>query len=105
MDPNDSQWGVQFWLDALPEGATWRLFVTLRADTGSLAAGTPVVETGVYPPFGVNVTKTAGELADGEYRELELPGIHTRDSQHLLYVQNLSQVPAVWVDRVFAIKV
>lgn len=104
MDPNDSQWGVQFWLDALPEGALWRVFVTLRAETGTLAADTPVVETGIYPPFGVNVVKTAGDLSDGKYHEIEIPGAYMRDSSHLLYVQNLSRVPGVWVDRVFAIK-
>lgn len=104
MDPNDSQWGVQFGLDALPDTGSWRLFVSLRADIGSLAATTPVAEAGVYPPFGVNLQKTAGELADGEYHEIELPGTYSRDPQLVLYLQNLSQVPALWIDRVFAIK-
>ncbi|MGZ0147997.1 DUF4838 domain-containing protein [Kribbella sp. WER1] len=103
MDPNDSQWGVQFWLDQLGDG-NWRLFVSLRADVGTLAAGTPVAELGVYPPFGNTLRKTAGDLADGEYHEIELPGTYARDAQHVLYVQNLSKVPALWIDRVFAIK-
>lgn len=105
MDPNDSAWGVQFWLDGLPAGAEWRVFVSLRADVGSLAADKPVVDTGIYPPWNVNVIKTAGDMAAGEYQEIELPGTHTRDASRLLYVQNLSQVPALWIDRVFAIKV
>ncbi|MEQ4205805.1 DUF4838 domain-containing protein [Actinopolymorpha sp. B17G11] len=103
MDPHDSQWGVQFWFDALPQGSSWRLFVTLRADTGSLAADTPVVNTGIHPQ-GVSITKTAGELSNGEYHEIELSGTYTHNPEHVLYVWNLSQVPGIWVDRVFAIK-
>ncbi|MEV7634513.1 DUF4838 domain-containing protein [Microbacterium sp. NPDC089318] len=104
MDPNDSAWGVQFWLDALPEEGEWRLFVSLRADVGSLASSAPVVDTGVYPPWNVNVIKTAADLADGRYQEIELPGTFTRDPERLVYVQNLSKVPALWIDRVFAIR-
>lgn len=105
MDPKASEWGVQVPLSHLPGGAMWRLFVSVRTDSSTAQPTDIALTAGVYPPFDVLRSVTIGELADQNYHELELPGTYDRDSEELVFVHNITTSTAVYVDRIFAIKV
>ncbi|MFC7620720.1 DUF4838 domain-containing protein [Microlunatus sp. GCM10028923] len=105
MDPRGSEWGVQVRLNRLPEGASWRLFVSLRIEAVTAPHTDVAANLGVYPPFGVEAPVKIGDLADRRYHEIELPGSYQRDDEQFLFVHNITNSTAIRVDRVFAVKI
>jgi len=106
MPGNTPDWGVQVPLSLLPRNGAWRLYAVVRAETNGADSTAPALTVGVYPPFGNEITVLVGELSDGEYHTVELPGSYRHDSADMLWVAppNSDQVRYVYVDRVFAIK-
>lgn len=104
MDPRGSEWGVQVRLDQLPAGTDWKLFVSLRIEAATAPHTDVAANLGVYPPFGVEIPVTIGDLADRRYHEIELPGSYQRDDEQFVFVHNLTGSTAVRVDRVFAVR-
>ncbi|MER7332899.1 MULTISPECIES: DUF4838 domain-containing protein [unclassified Micromonospora] len=108
MPGNVPDWGVQLPLDWLPPSGTWKLYVSVRADTGSAAPDAAALSTGVWPPFGNERIVKVSELSDGAYHELELPGTYRYqpNTTEVLWIAppNSPEIPHVYVDRVFAVK-
>ncbi|MFD2081798.1 Glycosyl hydrolase family 67 N-terminus [Actinopolymorpha cephalotaxi] len=108
MPGNRPDWGVQLALESLPTNGSWKVYVTVRADTGSAAPDAAAMVAGVYPPFGNERTIKVSEVADGEYHELELPGVYQYDAANPRYAwispPNSSAVAYVYVDRIFAVR-
>lgn len=108
MPGNSPDWGVQLPLDWLPTTGTWKLYITVRADTGSAAPDATVMSTGVWPPFGNERIIKVSELSDGRYHELELPGTYQYqpNTTEVAWIAppNSPEIPYVYVDRVFAVR-
>ncbi|GAA2760397.1 DUF4838 domain-containing protein [Actinopolymorpha rutila] len=108
MPGNRSDWGVQLPLDSLPTTGTWKVYATVRADTGTAAPDAAAMVAGVYPPFGNERTIKVSEVADGKYHELQLPGVYEYDAANPKYVwiapPNSSDIAYVYVDRVFVVR-
>ncbi|MGW0229207.1 DUF4838 domain-containing protein [Actinopolymorpha singaporensis] len=109
MPGNRPDWGVQLTLDGLPTEGTWKVYISVRADTGSAAPEATAMAAGVWPPFGNERTITVSEVSDGSYHELELPGTYRYDAENIEYVwvspPNSAEIPYVYVDRIFAVRV
>jgi len=99
-------WGVQLPLGLLPAEGTWKLYVSVRADTGTANPSSNSLEAGVYPPFGNTINVPVSQLSDGQYHEIAVPGVYQSNDSLTLYVAppNSPDIAYVYVDRVFAVK-
>lgn len=112
VDSSVYEWTVQLPLASLPATGTWRLVACLRItpSTGSstaLAAEVGVYTYGTYPVPPADVLLTAGDLADGQYHEIELPGTYVSDALKMLWIAPKANPDVQWlyVDRVYAVRV
>ncbi|MER7332887.1 MULTISPECIES: DUF4838 domain-containing protein [unclassified Micromonospora] len=107
MPGNRPDWGVQLPLGSLPPGGTWKLYVSVRADTGSAPATAKAIELGVYPHPESVISVPVEQLSDGLYHEIPIPGTYESDSSKMVYAAppNSPEIAAVYVDRVFAVRV
>lgn len=107
MPGNRPDWGVQLPLAALPTTDTWKLYMAVRADTGTAAPDATAMVAGVWPPFGNERAITVAEVSDGSYYELELPGTYQYDTDRYAWIAppNAADIPYVYVDRIFAVRV
>ena len=99
-------WGVQLPFDQLPATGSWKLYVSARAVVGSAPSSTVALGALVIPTPGALLDITVGELADGGYHEILIPGTHQRDASKYAVI-SAAEVPGVHVivDRVFAVRV
>lgn len=109
MPGNTPNWGVQLPLSVLPAGRTWKLYASVRADTGSAGATATALRLGISPalaPYAGQINVPVSDVNDGDYHEIAFPGVYERDvSGRYAYVAppNSPSIPAVFVDRIFAI--
>jgi hypothetical protein len=108
MPGDRPDWGVQLTLDGLPTDGDWKIYVSVRADTGSAAADATAMVAGVWPPFGNERVITVAEVSDGAYHEVELPGTYQHSTEEIRYVwvapPDSADIPSVYVDRIFAVR-
>lgn len=106
MPGSRTDWGVQVPLGDLPKDGTWKIYMSVRADTGSASPTANAIQGGVYPPFGNVINVPVSELSDGEYHEIALPGTYANDPSLTAYVAppGSPDIAYVYVDRIFAIK-
>lgn len=109
MPGDRPDWGVQLPLESLPTTGTWKLYMSVRADTGSAAPDAPALTAGVWPPFGNEQTFTVAEISGEQYHELALPGSYQYENEEATYAwiapPNSADIPYVYVDRIFAVRV
>lgn len=102
-------WGVQLPLSALPPGDdSWKIYASVRVDTGTASPTSTAIIAGVWPPIGNAVNVPVSELSDGEYHEIPLPGTYSYDTTgRYAYIAppNSASIPYVYVDRVFIVKI
>lgn len=97
---------MQLPLDILPDGR-WKLYVTVRAETGTASPDALAVEACVWPPFGNSIGVRVSELANGAYHELALPGVYERvtDTTYAFAAPLAAEgLQNVYVDRIFAVR-
>ncbi|MFW6060046.1 MAG: DUF4838 domain-containing protein [Phycisphaeraceae bacterium] len=107
MPGNVGVWGVQMRLDNLPPEGRWKLHVAVRIDAGEGAGDDTALQLGVYPPMANARRPSVADLADGEYRLLELPGgpyRHDPGESLWLAPPNSRAIAAMYVDRVIAVR-
>lgn len=108
MPGSRPDWGVQVPLTLLPATGTWRLYASLRIDRGTAPDDAAAAEIGVWPPMGNNLKPTIGEIGDGEYHEVALPGTYSKVTDNTYaYVAPPAdaRVGSVRFDRMFAVRV
>lgn len=99
-------WGVQLPLDKLPTTGTWKLYVSARAVVGSAPSSTTVLSALVIPAPGGILDVTAGDLSDGQFHEILLPGTYDYDAtEYVVFSAADVAGVSIIVDRVFAIRV
>lgn len=106
MPGSAPDWGVQVPLTQLPQDGTWKIYMSVRADTGTASPTSTAIQGGVYPPFGNLINVPVQQLSDGEYHEIALPGTYQNDATHYVYIAPPASpdIANVYVDRVFAVK-
>lgn len=107
MPGSVNAWGVQARLYLLPPEGQWRIFVSVRVNTGTAAPTATAFKAGVWPPLNNDVTIPVSQVADGKYHEFELPGTYSFDSSTIYaYVAPPASTAIldVYVDRMFVIR-
>lgn len=107
MPGSANAWGVQFPLYMLPPEGTWKLYVSVRVDTGTAEPAANAFVAGVYPPFDNDIKVPVSQMSDGLYHEVALPGVYTYDAsgRYAFAAPPFNPaVTAVFVDRIFAVR-
>ncbi|WP_427892052.1 DUF4838 domain-containing protein [Kribbella sp. GL6] len=108
--PGDSTtWFVTCMLDKLPASGTWKLYIAARIPASTTGTGTnQALTTGVYKPFGNDVSPSVDSMRDGRYHEIAIPGTYSKaaDSDRFWWIApvNNPDVPFVYVDRLIGVR-
>ena len=109
LDGANKAWVVQVKLHSLPQDGQWNLYAAVRADTAGAAADADALHLGSAPPMGRFTKVTAGELADGDYHFIKVPGGPFRynpDEGAVTYLHGGggAGVKYIYVDRFVAVR-
>ena len=110
MNGDSSSWAVQFKLDKLPKQRRWELYASIRVDAAANHDKDVGVKVGSYPPMGLFNQQLIGDLNDGQYHLIKVPGgpfHYDTDQGKGIYVQapGAKYVKYVYVDRLIAVRV
>ncbi|HUW28385.1 MAG TPA: DUF4838 domain-containing protein [Sulfuriferula sp.] len=110
MKGDSSTWAVQFKLDKLPKEGQWELYASIRTDAAANHDKDVGAKVGYSPPMGLFNPGLIGNLNDGQYHLIKVPGGPFRydtDQGKGIYVQapSAKYVKYVYVDRLIAVRV
>jgi hypothetical protein len=103
-------WAIQLPLGGVPKGGDWDLYAAVRVEGQPGHDSEPGVRVGSAPPMGLFNTATIGELRDGAYHLVKVPGgphhWEPNNPQKSIYIQSPAQPYITWVylDRIIAIR-
>jgi hypothetical protein len=109
LDGGNGVWAAQLRRYKLPREGRWDLYAAVRIDKGGKGTDTdPAVNIGLSPPMGRFNTGTVGELGDGTYHWIKVPGspmAYAQEDEQLVYVQpRIGMATFIYVDRVVAVR-
>jgi hypothetical protein len=109
MAGNSSTWAIHLKLDKLPKESKWELYAAIRVDAENGHDQDTGAIVGSYPPMALLERKSVGELNDGRYHFVKIPGGpfgYDTDHSKGVYVQaaNANYLKYVYVDRIVAVK-
>ena len=109
MNGNSSTWALQFKLDKLPREGEWDLYMSVRVEAAGAQDKDVGVRVGFAPPMNLVTPGSVGDLKDGEYHLIRVPGgprHYDPDQGKSVYVQApaVQNVRYVFIDRLIAVK-
>ena len=109
LDGNNGVWAVQLRRYKLPREGNWDLYAAVRIDKGGKGTDADLaVNIGLSPPMGRFNSGTVGELGDGVYHWIKVPGspmTYAQEDEQLMYVQpRQNMTKYIYIDRVVAIR-
>lgn len=109
MIGNDATWAMQLKPDKLPHEGTWDVWADVRVEAEAGHDAEPGVNVGFSPPMNRFTTAKIGDLNDGKYHLVKVPGGPFRfenDHGKSIYVQAAAKpyITYVYLDRIIAIR-
>lgn len=109
MKGQSSVWAIHFKLDKLPTSGAWHLYADIRVNAETGHEGVEAVHVGAYPPMNLFNKGLVGDLNDGRYHLIKVPGGPFRfstDHQKGIYIQSSNNkfVKEIYLDRFVAVK-
>lgn len=110
MSGKSSTWAAQLQLSALPKSGEWDLYAAVRVEAEPGHESEPGVRVGSAPPMGLFNTGKIGDLGDGAYHLVKVPGgpHHWEPTNPLrsIYIQAPAKayITFVYIDRIIAIR-
>lgn len=111
MSGKDSTWAIQLPIERVPQEGTWELYAYVRIDAEEGHEAEPGARVGSSPPMGLFNTLTIGDLSDGKYHAIKVPGgpFQWQGDNRLrsIYIQSPAKPYIKWVylDRIAAVRV
>lgn len=106
----NSVWSIQLPLGGIPKGGDWDLYAAVRVEAEAGHDSEPGVRVGSSPPMGLFNTATIGELNDGTYHLVKVPGGPHRwgpnNPLKSIYIQSPSKpyLTYIYLDRIVAVR-
>ncbi|PTY03432.1 hypothetical protein DB346_05995 [Verrucomicrobia bacterium LW23] len=110
MTGNTSSWNMQLIIERVPKGGPWDIYAEVRVEAEPGHEGETGVRVGSSPPMGLFNTGKIGDLSDGRYHLIKVPGgpftWRSDDRLRSIYLQSPAKpyIKYIYLDRLVAVR-